>query len=100
MNSDFKVGDLLLYYNIEVVYVVILDEIGRDYFTVVTSIIGDYEYGYKINIKNLTTKYFLRLDKNVSLTKGSWETYNTTLETQQPLMLDFLVQNEVNNALL
>lgn len=100
MNSDFKAGDLLLYYNIDVVYVVILDEIGRDYFTVVTSIIGDYEYGYKIKIKNLTTKYFLRLDKDVSLTKGSWETYNATLETLQPLMLDFLAQNEVNNALL
>lgn len=62
MNAEFVEGDLLLYFNEEVVYVVVLDLIDRDYFIVVVSEENEYFYGRKIKIKNLTERYFIKLD--------------------------------------
>lgn len=62
MNTKFVAGDLLLYFNEEVVYVVILDFVDDDFFIVAVDEEGDYIYGRKIRIKNLSEKYFIRLD--------------------------------------
>lgn len=62
MNTKFVVGDLLLYFYEEVVFLVVLDFIDDDFFIVVVYEEGDYFYGRKIKIKNLTEKYFIKLD--------------------------------------
>jgi hypothetical protein len=62
MNTTFVEGDLLLYFNEEVVYVVVLDFIDDAYFIVAVNEEDDYFYGRKIKIKNLTEKYFIKLD--------------------------------------
>lgn len=62
MHTTFVEGDLLLYFNQEVVYVVVLDFIDDDYFIVAVYEEGDYFYGQKIKIKHLTDKYFIKID--------------------------------------
>lgn len=96
MNIDFEPGDLLLYFNGYVVYIVLLDEIDQDFFTIVTSDDGNYQYGYKIKIKNLREKYFLRLDKGVPVTKGHWETYEHISKSKLSLIIDFPAKEKVN----
>ena len=73
MDTIFKPGDLLLYFNKKVVYIVLLDEISENYFTVVTHEDSNYQYGFMIRIKNLNSKYFIKLDSRFSLTRGHWE---------------------------
>lgn len=73
MESIFKPGDLLLYFNNKVAYIVLLDEISENYFTVVTHEDSTYQYGFMIKIRNLTSKYFIKLDSHFSLTRGHWE---------------------------
>jgi hypothetical protein len=78
MSTVFIPGDLLLYFNSEVVHIVLLDEVDEHHFTIVTSDDGTYQYGYKIRIKNLTGKYFLKLDTGFNVKGGVWETYEDT----------------------
>lgn len=86
MSTLFKKGDLLLYFNRDNVHIVLLDEIAENYFTIVTSDDGHYQYGYKIRIKNLTDKYFLKLDQNFPITGGSWEIYDYSDEIPPPVL--------------
>jgi hypothetical protein len=73
MNTNFVRGDVLLYFNSEVVYIVLLDEITESHFTIITSQNGRYQYGFKIKIKNLTSKWFIKLDSQYEMTPGVWE---------------------------
>lgn len=88
MSEMFRSGDLLLYFNNDVVHLVLLDEVDLDYFIVITSVDEDYQYGYKIKIQNLTEKYFLRLDQGVPVTKGHWETYEHISKAKLSLIID------------
>lgn len=62
MCTRFKEGDVLLYFNKDVIHIVILDIIEDEYFIVVVDEEGDYFYGRKIKKKNLSEKYFIKLD--------------------------------------
>lgn len=75
MSEKFIEGDVLLYFNLERTYIVMLDKIETDYFVVVTSQDSKYEYGFKIKIKNLTNKYFLKIDVDFEKVPGAWEEY-------------------------
>lgn len=77
MSTTFVEGDLLLYFNDSVVYMVILDSIYENYFIVVIGEEGDYFYGRKIKIKNLIDKYFIKLDYVGKIeSPHSWQTYD------------------------
>lgn len=90
MSIVFSPGDLLIYFKSDVAYIVLLDEVDEDYFTIVTSDDGIYQYGYKIRIRNLTDKYFLRLDRGFQLTVGAWEAYEKDKNTPPQLLIKFL----------
>ena len=75
MNTVFVEGDVLLYFNSEVAFFVLLDKLDKDYFTIVTSQNTQYEYGFKIRIRNLTEKHFMRVDRDFLRFKGEWEVY-------------------------
>ena len=89
MSTDFRPGDLLIYFKSDVTYIVLLDEVDEDYFTIVTSDDGIYQYGYRIRIRNLTGKYFLKLDRGFHLTVGVWETYEHDIKTPPQLLISF-----------
>ncbi|MDO9182856.1 MAG: hypothetical protein Q7U04_10635 [Bacteriovorax sp.] len=76
MKNEFVVSDLRLYFNSEVNFLVILDQIDNEYFTIITSQDPQYEYGFKIHIKNLNSKYFLKVDKQFARLPGTWERFN------------------------
>jgi hypothetical protein len=75
MQNEFAVGDLLLYHNDDSAFVVILDQVDDDYFTIVILQDSQYEYGFKIRIKNLTPKYFYKLDRKIARMSGCWERF-------------------------
>ena len=89
MNANFKKGDLLLYFNKELIQVVLLDEIDTEYFTIITKDDGIYQYGYKIRLRNLTTASFKKLDEGFLLTRGFWERYDDTSQLSLASFLDF-----------
>ena len=76
MSTFFQVGDLLIYFNSEVAFFVMLDQIDDEYFTIVTSQDAQYEYGFKIRIRNLNPKYFLKVDKKFLRLPGIWERFS------------------------
>lgn len=76
MSTIFVVGDVLLYFNSEVTFLVMLDQVDDEYFTIITSQDPQYEYGFKIPIRNLNSKYFLKVDKQFAILPGIWERFN------------------------
>lgn len=75
MKTEFVEGDVLIYFNSDVAFVVLLDQVDEVYFTIVTSQNSHYEYGFKIKIRNLTSKHFLKVDKKFLRISGDWERF-------------------------
>ena len=75
MNNEFVVGDILLYSYNDRVQIVLLDVLANTTFTIITHTEGEYEYGYEVPLKALSSKYFKKIGHLEERFPSKWEPF-------------------------
>lgn len=89
MSLIFKRGDLVLFFNKNMAFMAILDEVDEDHFTIITSEDQDYHYGFKIRKRNLDSNFFLKLDSRFPQTDGIWKFFQHDDELMNNMLSTF-----------